>query len=185
MKSEATEVTASWIRTVPEHEAVGEVAEAYRISAGPDGRVPNIVKVHSVAPRVLAAVSGLYRSLAMPAEISALEREAVAVAVSAVNECGYCVHHDGRALRALGAVENILKALEDDPVREPLPARLRAIVDFALKLTLRASRVTEADVSRLRSVGLSDVGVHDVAALAAAFNFSNRMAQGMGVRVET
>jgi hypothetical protein len=33
-------------------------------------------------------------------------------------------------------------------------------------------------------VGVADAGIHDVAAPAAAFNFSNRIAQGLGVRIE-
>ena len=42
----------------------------------------------------------------------------------------------------------------------------------------------EGDVQRLRDGGLSDAAIHDLVAVAAYFNFVNRMALGLGVEME-
>ncbi len=66
----------------------------------------------------------------------------------------------------------------------PLSARERAIADYATKLALYPSDMAEADVARLREVGLSDGEILDVCQVAAYFSFVNRMAQGLGVELE-
>lgn len=61
---------------------------------------------------------------------------------------------------------------------------MRALVDYALKLTLAPRQVAEPDVAALRAQGISDAGIHDAAAVAAYFNFVNRIASGLGVELE-
>lgn len=75
-----------------------------------------------------------------------------------------------------------LAASRDDA---PLPGRTRALVTYALKLTRAPARVTEADLAPLRAAGLSDRGIHDAAAVVAYYNFVNRLAQGLGVALES
>lgn len=94
------------------------------------------------------------------------------------------MRHHGEALRALTKDDGLIKALERDPSTAPLDDRQRALVDYALKLTASPGSVSEDDVARLRSAGLSDGGIHDAAAIVAYFNFVNRMAQGLGVELE-
>lgn len=75
--------------------------------------------------------------------------------------------------------------LERDPASAPLEPRQRALVDYAVKLTCAPHSLTEDDIAALRKVGLSDVAVHDAAAIVAYFNFVNRMASGLNVELET
>ncbi len=76
-------------------------------------------------------------------------------------------------------------ALAASPHDAPLPDRTRALVRYALKLTREPARMVEADVARLRAAGLSDRGIHDTAAIVGYFNFVNRLAEGLGVALET
>jgi alkylhydroperoxidase family enzyme len=78
------------IRTIDESEATGELAEVYRRLAGPGGKVANILKVESLAPKALAAHYQLYRELMFGAgPLSRRERELCAVIVSHANACHY------------------------------------------------------------------------------------------------
>jgi len=56
------------------------------------------------------------------------------------------------------------------------------MLDFAVKLTERSAACTEADVQALRDAGWSDEDVMDIAEVSAMFNFTNRLASGLGWR---
>jgi len=78
------------IRTIPEHEATGPLAELYRRLADPQGRVANILKVQSLSPATMEAHYALYRALMFgPGPLTRPQRELIAVAVSATNDCHY------------------------------------------------------------------------------------------------
>ena len=55
-----------------------------------------------------------------------------------------------------------------------------AVIDFALKLTDHAYKITGRDVDRLRAVGLGDEEIVDVAAAAAQRNFASRLYDALG-----
>ncbi len=78
-----------------------------------------------------------------------------------------------------------MDALAASPEDAPLPDRTRALVTYALKLTREPARMAEADLEPLRAAGLSDRGIHDTAAIVAYYNFVNRLAEGLGVALET
>jgi len=81
---------SAWINTFDESQADGALREAYAEVNVSRGRVANILKVHSLQPRVLTAHLKLYRELMFgPSKLSRAEREAIAVAVSAANHCHY------------------------------------------------------------------------------------------------
>lgn len=67
---------------------------------------------------------------------------------------------------------------------DALPARLAALVAYALKLTLRPWAMERADVDALRAAGLSDRDVVDANQVVAYFNYVNRVADGLGVELE-
>jgi uncharacterized peroxidase-related enzyme len=94
------------------------------------------------------------------------------------------VKHHGEALRALIKDDELLAALERDPRTAAVNQRQRALIDYALKLTLATQDLREEDLAPLREVGLSDGAIHDAAAITAYFNFVNRVASGLGVELE-
>jgi uncharacterized peroxidase-related enzyme len=94
------------------------------------------------------------------------------------------VKHHGEALRALIKDDELLAALEHDPRTASLNQKQRALVDYALKLTLTPQDVRAEDLTPLREAGLSDSAIHDAVAITAYFNFVNRMASGLGVELE-
>jgi uncharacterized peroxidase-related enzyme len=94
------------------------------------------------------------------------------------------MRHHGEALRKLTKDPSLVERVGDDPQGAALEPRERALVDFALRLTATPGRLTEDDLAPLRSVGLSDAGIHDLVSVTAYFNFVNRMALGLGVELE-
>ena len=65
-----------------------------------------------------------------------------------------------------------------------IDANTRALLDYALKLTLYPAKMGQADVDHLREVGFDDEAVVAVAMVASYFNFINRIADGLGVDLE-
>jgi len=113
--------------------------------------------------------------------LSRSEREAIAVVVSATNECAYCVNHHAEALRRYVKDEDTLEMLMAADGLETLEPRLSNIVRHAEKLTSAPAAMTESDLDELRAVGLSDRDILDVSLIVAYFNFVNRIALGLGV----
>ncbi len=81
----------AWIETIREDEWAGELAELYeRVADTAAGRVDNIMQIHSLNPRALAAHDALYRSaMAGTATLRKVERELIALTVSKLNDCHY------------------------------------------------------------------------------------------------
>jgi uncharacterized peroxidase-related enzyme len=113
--------------------------------------------------------------------LSREERELVAVVVSAGNSCPYCVNHHARALDAYWRDEERTSAFARDHDSVQLPARARALVEYASKLTGSPANVIEDDVQGLRDAGLNDSDILNLNLVVSYFNFVNRVAMGLGV----
>ena len=78
----------------------------------------------------------------------------------------------------------LVSAIMDDYRDAPLDQQDRAMLDFALKLTLRPGDMDRTDVETLRSAGFDDEGVHHITQVTALFNYYNRVADGLGIDME-
>ena len=80
----------AWLRTIAPEEATGPLARIYEAAVQRAGRVYQIVRMMSLAPRTLEASMGLYqRVMLQRGELSRAQRELLAVVVSRVNHCHY------------------------------------------------------------------------------------------------
>ena len=81
----------AWIETVPDDEWTGDLAPLHEAVVDRGfGRVDNIMAIHSINPRGLAAHSSLYASaMSGTATLRKVERELVALVVSLENHCHY------------------------------------------------------------------------------------------------
>ena len=92
--------TMSWIEEIEVDDADQKLAEIYATLIAQRGKVSNILKVHSLNPEALASHLDLYMTLMFGRSgLSRAEREAIAVVVSANNDCQYCVNHHAEALK--------------------------------------------------------------------------------------
>jgi len=172
----------SWIEEIEVDEADGKLAEIYAHLIEKRGKVANILKVHSLNPEAMENHLDLYMTIMFgKSGLSRAEREAIAVVVSASNDCAYCVNHHLEALRRYKKDEETLALLASADGLETLEPRLSNIVRHAEKLTTAPGAMTESDLGELRAVGLCDTDILDVSLITAYFNFVNRLALGLGV----
>ena len=174
----------AWIDTIAPDDADGDLADIYNDIADARGGVANILQAHSLNPDALRDHMRLYETLLFGrSNLRRAEREALAVVVSAANDCEYCVRHHAEALAAYWADERVEHLATDYTSLEDLSSKLRAACDFAVHLTTAPGEPTEADVDELREAGWSDRDVLDIALITSYFNFVNRLATGLGVTV--
>lgn len=172
----------SWIEEIELTEAEGKLAETYARLMEKRGKVSNILQVQSLNPDSLDGHLDLYMTIMFgKSGLSRAEREAIAVVVSATNDCEYCVNHHTDALRRYIKDEDILQALASADGLEILEPRLGNIVIHAEKLTSAPAAMTESDLDPLRAEGLTDSDILDITLVVAYFNFVNRIALGLGV----
>ena len=172
----------SWIDEIDVGEADGQLKEIYADLAKKGGQISSILKVHSLNPEALVGHLDLYMTLMFgKSGLTRPEREAIAVVVSAANECEYCVNHHAEALSHFLDDEEILDLLKSADGLEVLEPRLSNIVRHADKLTSAPSAMTESDLGELRAVGLSDRDILDLTLIVGYFNFVNRIALGLGI----
>lgn len=81
--------------------------------------------------------------------------------------------------------ERHVDALSTDPDGAALPDADRAMVDYALKLTRTPGAMERSDVDRLREHDFDDRAIHDICAIVGYFAFVNRVADGLGVELES
>lgn len=172
----------AWISEVSEEDAGAELAAVYAELLEKRGKIANILAVHSLNPAALKNHVDLYMTLMFgKSGLSRAEREAIAVVVSASNDCEYCVNHHLAALRRHVSDEDVLQTLCRAENLDSLEPRLGNIVMHAEKLTSAPGAMTESDLHDLRAVGLDDRDILDLTLVVGYFNFVNRIAMGLGV----
>jgi uncharacterized peroxidase-related enzyme len=147
------------------------------------GFVPNVLKAYTFDMTKLSAFVAMYNDLMLaPSGVSKLEREMIAVAVSAHNRCYYCLVAHGAAVRQLSGDPPLGELMAMNYRAARLSKRERAMLDFAVKLTAEPWLIEEEDRARLRRAGFSDRDIWDIAAVAGFFNMTNRVASATDMR---
>jgi uncharacterized peroxidase-related enzyme len=146
------------------------------------GFVPNVLKAFAFDDAKLQAFVDYRQELVQNAEtLSKLEIEMIATVVSSQNRCFYCITAHGNAVRQLGGpVLGEMMVMNYRAAR--LDKRQRAMLDFAVKLTMQPWEIEEEDRARLRRAGFSDRDIWDIASVAAFYNMTNRLASATDMR---
>jgi len=111
-------------------------------------------------------------------ELSKPQREMIALHVSKLNDCHYCVGSHRAVLAGLDVDEATIAAAEAGAMAD---VRMAPVLTFAAKLTRTPGAVAQADVDALRDAGWSDQTVEDVINVVALFGFLNRLVDGFGI----
>jgi uncharacterized peroxidase-related enzyme len=146
------------------------------------GFVPNVFLKLARRPEELRAFFAYHDALMLrEGGLTKNEKEMIVVATSAANQCLYCVVAHGAILRIYEKNAVIADQLATNYRKAPLSCRQRAIIDFALKVALRSHEVEASDLDALVQYGLNDEDAWDIAAIAALFALSNRIANATGL----
>jgi uncharacterized peroxidase-related enzyme len=147
------------------------------------GFVPNVLRAYAFDNAKLRAFIAMADDLMLgDSGLSKLEREMIAVAVSAVNHCHYCLAAHGAAVRQRAGDPVMGELIVQNYRAADLPARQKAMLDFAVRLTEAPDKIEETDRQGLREAGFSDRDIWDIAAVAAFYNMSNRLAAATDMR---
>jgi uncharacterized peroxidase-related enzyme len=141
------------------------------------GFVPNVYQSYSIKPQKLRNFMAVYNEIMLaPSGLSKLEREMVAVVVSAANRCYYCLAAHGAAVRTLSGDPELGEMLVMNYRVARLDPRTMCMLDFAWKLTLTPYLIDDSDRDALSQQGLSNEDIFDLSETVGLFNLSNRMA---------
>ncbi|SFO43634.1 uncharacterized peroxidase-related enzyme [Mesorhizobium sp. NFR06] len=147
------------------------------------GLVPNVLLAYAFDEKKLRAFTDMYNDLMLgESGLSKLEREMIAVVVSSINNCFYCLTAHGAAVRQLSGEPALGEMMVMNFRAAGLPDRQQAMLEFAVKLTEEPAKIVEADRAALRRAGFSDRDIWDIASTAAFFNMSNRVASAVDMR---
>ncbi|NOG71472.1 peroxidase-related enzyme [Roseicella sp. DB1501] len=147
------------------------------------GFIPNVFLMLAYRPEEFRAFMAYHDTLMdKPGGLSKAEREMIVVAVSSYNQCQYCVVAHGAILRIRAKNPLIADQIAANFRKADITPKQRAMLEFALKVTQRANEVEEADSAALRDHGFTDDDIWDIAAIAAFFGMSNRMANVTSLR---
>lgn len=147
------------------------------------GYIPNVLKAYAFDGTKLQAFIDMADDLMLgQSGVTRLEREMIAVAVSAVNQCHYCLAAHGAAVRYRSKDPVLGEVIAQNFRAAELPSRQHMMLDFAVKLTEHPAKIVEEDRQNLRDAGFSDRDIWDIAAVAGFYNMANRLASAVDMR---
>ena len=146
------------------------------------GMVPNVLKAYAFDINKLDAFTSIYNELMLSESgLSKLEREMIAVTVSSINKCFYCLVAHGAAVRELSKDPILGEMIVMNYKMAPLDDRQKTMLEFTEKITKNSSDINEDDRQKLRNVGFSDRDIWDIANVAGFFNMTNRVASAVAM----
>lgn len=168
----------TFIETVPEAHATEAVAEMYAVDRETFARLPNFTKAFSLRPGVYAA----WRELngAIKANMDQRRYELATMAAARRLRSSYCTLAHGSVLIDKFLEPDAVRALVDDYRSAGLEPTDVAVMDLADKVARDATSVTQDDIDRLRTLGLTDGEILDVVLAAAARCFFSKTLDAVG-----
>ncbi len=150
------------------------------------GFIPNVFMALARRPDECRAFM-LYHDALMekPGNVTKAEREMIVVATSQHNQCQYCVISHGAILRIRAKNPLIADQVAINYRKADITPRQRAMLDYAVKVSLESYAVEQADHDALRAHGFDDEDIWDIAAISAFFAMSNRLANVSAMRPNT
>jgi len=147
------------------------------------GFIPNVFLTLAYRPDEFRAFFAYHDALMeKDGGLTKAEREMIVVATSSANQCLYCVIAHGAILRIRAKNPQISDQIAVNYRKADVTPRQRAMLDFAMKVSTEAHRISEADFGAVANHGFSDDDIWDIAAISAFFALSNRMANVTAMR---
>jgi uncharacterized peroxidase-related enzyme len=161
----------------------GDVRERILAVQEKSGFVPNVFLALAHRPDEFRAFFAYHDALMeKQGGLSKAEREMIVVATSGANDCQYCVVAHGAILRIRAKNPLVADQIAVNYRKADIAPRQRAMLDFAMKVALDSGAVGEADFEALRAQGFTQDDAWDIAAIAAFFAMSNRLANASSMR---
>lgn len=171
---------SAWLDTVALEDASPEQLAVLEASH-PQAKTSDYYLLLVHEPAVLAARSGAFNSIMYaPGGLSRAERELASTVVSRVNGCVYCASVHAQRFRQLAKRDDVIEQVFADPRTAGTTPRERAIVRYAIDLTLAPEAVNGASLHALREAGLTKAEILDLSHAIAIFAWANRLMLTLG-----
>ena len=172
----------SWITVIEEKDSSGELKKIYDEIKKKRGKLSNIMKVHSLNPKAMERHMQLYLSIMFSSSrLSRADRELIAVVVSSINTCDYCIKHHAEALNFYWKDQQKINNLIKDYKSVDISDKTADMLDYVVKLTRKPNDINKSDIKKLREACFSDEDILNINLITSYFNFVNRIALGLGV----
>ncbi len=180
-----TYLATNGLPVIEEDKATGEVAEIYdqvkRELQVPF--VPNFLKALGASPDMLALqwdmTRAYYKHTTLPQSLIAM----ISYTIAQKNDCTYCSASHELTCRTLGVDEGTLDKLVKD-LGNVKPERIRAIIEFALKVAKDPQGLVRADYDKLREQGITEEEILEIIIVAAVSVYSDIVADALQIEVE-
>jgi uncharacterized peroxidase-related enzyme len=147
------------------------------------GFVPNVFVTLAHRPDEFRAFFAYHDALMLKeGGLTKAEREMIVVATSGANDCLYCIVAHGAILRIYAKNPLVADQVAVNYRKADITPRQKAMLAFAIKVSLHSVELEDADFTALRAHGFSDEDIWDIGAIAAFFALSNRMANLITMR---
>lgn len=147
------------------------------------GFVPNVFLVLAHRPDEFRAFFAYHDALMdKPGNLTQAEREMIVVATSNLNQCQYCVVAHGAILRVRAKDPLIADQVAVNYRKADITERQKAMLDFAVKVSIQAYAVNEEDFATLKRHGFDEDDIWDITGIVSFFGLSNRMANVTSMR---
>jgi len=147
------------------------------------GFIPNVFLTLAYRPDEFRAFFAYHDALMeRDSGLTKAEREMIVVATSSANQCHYCVIAHGAILRIRAKNPQIADQIAVNYRKADITPRQRAMLDFAMKVSTEAHRISDKDFTEIAGHGFSDDDIWDIAAISAFFALSNRIANVTAMR---
>ena len=147
------------------------------------GFVPNVFVTLAHRPAEFRAFFAYHDALMeRDSGLTKAEREMVVVATSGANDCHYCIVAHGAILRIHARNPFVADQVAANYRKADITPRQKAMLAFAIKVSLQSSELVDEDYAAVRAHGFSEEDIWDIGAIAAFFALSNRMANLIGMR---
>lgn len=168
----------TFIQTIPEELAEGDVKKMYEENKADFGYLPNYVQAFSLRPDVMAAWGQFLGTLNR--HMDARRYELVTLAAARALHSSYCMLAHGTVmLQDLFSPEQLTRIAQDYQTAVLTPAEV-AMMTYAEQVVLDATAVTQAHIDTLHQHGFTDTEIFDITTTAAARCFFSKTLDALG-----
>lgn len=172
-----------YVKTITPDEATGEVAELYNAEIAAMGTVMQATSCWSARPDMLLPIERLLHEMRDGFSLGLLNFRLITFIAAKYVPSSYCSHVYFRSLSGMLGRDQAL-AIHRDYRKAGLTEQQVEMLAYAEQITRDASKITEADIARLRAVGFTDLNIADIALAAAYRNFMSRYFDAIGATAE-
>ena len=174
----------AYIDVIQYENAEGELKEIYDGLIESRGKLADVHTIQSLNPQSIVNHMDLYMTIMFgKSPLKRVQREMMAVIVSANNDCDYCQLHHAEAVNHYWKDDAKIELLKSDFEKIELSRVDLELCRFAEKMTREPNHDNQNSVQRLKDLGLTDRAILDATLVISYFNFVNRIVLGLGLAV--